>query len=144
MPKYLGLVHADADSENEAPPNPELISRMGALMEEAVTAGVLLSTDGLKASKYGKRLIAENGEVRVIDGPFTESKELVASYALMQCKDMDEVVMWTTKFLKVLGKGTVEIRPIFEFTDFPSDVVPPKEVAREAVLREQMARNASQ
>ena len=69
MPKFLGFLHADADSENEAPPDAELIARMGSLIEEAVKAGVVLSTDGLKASKYGKRLIAENGEIRVIDGP---------------------------------------------------------------------------
>ena len=143
MPKFLGLVHADADSENEAPPDADLIARMGSLIEEAVNAGVVLSTDGLKASKYGKRLIAENGEIRVIDGPFTESKELIASYALMQCKDMDEVVAWTKKFLAVLGRGTVEIRPIFEFEDF-ADFMAPEEVARENAWREQMARNAQQ
>ena len=143
MPKYLGLVHADADSENEAPPDSDLMELMGALVEEAVNAGVLLSTDGLKASKYGKRLIAENGEVRVIDGPFTESKELIASYALMQCKDMDEVVGWTKRFLAVLGKGTVEIRPIFEFEEF-AEFMPPEEIARENAWREQMARNAQQ
>jgi hypothetical protein len=141
MPKYLGLLHADADSENEAPPDPELISRMGAFVEEAVNAGVLLSTDGLKASKYGKRVVAAEGETRVIDGPFTESKELVASYALMQCKDMDEVVAWTKRFLAILGRGTVEIRPIFEFEDF-AEFMPPEEVERENAWREQMARNA--
>src|SRR5256885_6924285 len=113
MPKFLCMVGADEASEAEAPPDSELISRMGALMEEGVKSGVLLATDGLKASKYGKRVIAEDGVTRVIDGPFTESKELIASYALMSCKDMDEVVYWTKRFLDVLGSGTVEIRPIF-------------------------------
>src|SRR5262245_45259267 len=125
MPKFLGLLHADADSEAEAPPTLELISRMGAFVEEAVNAGVLLSTDGLKDSKYGKRVVAANGEMRVIDGPFTESKELIASYALMQCKDLDECVAWTRRFMEILGSGTCEIRPIFEFDDFPADVMPP-------------------
>ena len=144
MPKFLGLVHADAASESEQMPDPEMFVKMGALMEEVVKAGVLLSTDGLKASKYGKRLIAENGDIRVIDGPFTESKELIASYALFQCKDMDEAVYWTRRFLEVLGNGTCEVRPIFEFTDIPADVFPPEEAAKEAALREEMARNAHQ
>ena len=143
MPKFLGLVHADAASEAEQMPDPEMFVKMGALMEEVVKAGVLLSTDGLKASKYGKRLIAENGDIRVIDGPFTESKELIASYALFQCKDMDEAVYWTRRFLEVLGTGTCEIRPIMEFTDIPSDVFPAEEAAKEAALREEMARNAN-
>jgi hypothetical protein len=143
MPKFLCLVHADEASEAEAPPDGELISRMGALMEEGVKSGVLLATDGLKASKYGKRVIAAGGDTRVIDGPFTESKELIASYALMNCKDMDEAVYWTKRFVDVLGKGTVEIRPIFGFDDFPAEMLPPGEVEKEAALREEMARNAN-
>jgi hypothetical protein len=142
MPKYLVLVRADEQSEAEAMPDPELMVRMGVLMEEGVRTGVLLATDGLKASKYGKRVTAQDGSTRVIDGPFTESKELIASYALLQCKDIDEAVYWTKRFLDVVGTGTCEIRPIFEFDDFPADVFPPEEVAREAALREEMARNA--
>jgi hypothetical protein len=142
MPKYLGLLHADQSSEDEVMPDPELFVKMGALMEEVTKAGVLLATDGLKASKYGKRVVLEGGETRVIDGPFTESKELVASYALYQCKDIDEAVYWTKRFLDCLGGGTCEIRPIFEFDDFPQDVFPQSEVEKEAALREDMARNA--
>jgi hypothetical protein len=144
MPKYLGLLHADASSEAGALPDPELMVTMGTFMEEVVAAGVLLATDGLLPSSAGKRVIAEDGAVHVVDGPFTESKELIASYALFQCKDIDEAVYWTTRFLKVLGTGTCEIRPIMEFTDFPADVFPPEEVAKEAAMREQMARNSQQ
>jgi len=143
MPKFLGLLHASEDSEAEVMPDPEMFVKMGTLMEEVTKAGVLLATDGLKASRHGKRVVMEDGESRVIDGPFTESKELVASYALFQCKDMDEAVFWTTKFLAVLGNGTCEIRPIFDFTDIPSDLLPPEEVAKEVAVREEMARNAN-
>ena len=142
MLKYLGLLHASEDSEAEAMPEPELFAKMGVAMEEVTKASVLLATDGLKASKYGKRVVMENGETRVVDGPFTESKELIASYALFQCKDMDEAVFWTTKFLAVLGTGTCEIRPIFEFDDLPADLFPQDELDREVALREEMARNA--
>jgi len=76
------------------------------------------------------------------DGPFTESKELVASYALMQVKDMDEAVMWCTRFLGVLGEGECELRPIFEPDGFSPDVFTPEEAAREAATRAQMERNA--
>jgi hypothetical protein len=143
MPKYLGLLHASEDSEAEVMPDPEMFVKMGALMEEVTRAGVLLGTDGLKASRHGKRVVMEDGESRVIDGPFTESKELVASYALFQCKDMDEAVFWTTKFLAVLGTGTCEIRPIFEFDDLPADLFPQAELDREVAVREEMARNAN-
>src|SRR5262245_31084890 len=129
MPKFLGLLHASADSENEAPPDPDLIAQMGTFVEEAVNAGVLLSTDGLKASKYGKRVVSDDAGLRVIDGPFTESKELVASYALMQCADIDECVAWCKRFMEIIGTGTCEIRPIFEFDDFPADIMPPEEIA---------------
>jgi hypothetical protein len=143
MPKFLGLMHADASSESEAPPDAELVTKMGVLVEQAVNAGVLLSTDGLKASKYGKRVVAENGVSRVIDGPFTESKELIASYALMQCADMEEAIVWTKKFLEVIGTGTVEIRPIFELEEF-AEFMSPEDIARENAWRDQMARNAEQ
>ena len=142
MPKYLGLLHADEETEAEVMPDPDLIARMGVFMDEVTKAGVVLATDGLKASKYGKRVINENGLTRVVDGPFTESKELIASYALFQCKDMDEAVYWCKRFLDVLGSGTCEIRPVLDFEDFPADLMPPGEVEKEVAWREQMARNA--
>jgi hypothetical protein len=83
-----------------------------------------------------------DGKVTVTDGPFTESKELVASYGLFQVKDWDDALYWTRRFLEVLGEGEVELRPIFEATDFPSDVFPPEEQAREQAWREEMQRNA--
>ena len=71
-----------------------------------------------------------NGKFTVIDGPFTESKELIASYALFQVKSMDEAIHWTKRFLEVLGKGECELRPIFEAEDFSEEVFSPKVFAR--------------
>ena len=122
--------------------DPELFERMGAFIEEVVQAGVLLSTDGLTPSSMGKRIKYANGKATVIDGPFTESKELVASYALFQVKDWDDAVYWCTRFLEVLGEGEAELRPIFEANDLPDDVFSPEAKAQEAAWREQMAKQA--
>ncbi len=116
--RCLGLLKADKDSEAGAPPSRELMERMGKFMGEITKAGVLVATDGLHPSAKGKRVRVENGRTTVIDGPFTESKELVASYAVLNVKSMDEAVHWTGRFLEALGGGECEIRPIFEPGDF--------------------------
>ena len=74
----------------------------------------MLASDGLHPSAKGKRVKLAGGKFTIIDGPFTESKELVASYALFQVKTMDEAIHWTKRFLEVLGQGECELRPIFE------------------------------
>ena len=116
--KILGMLRADAASEAGAPPSMELVQRMGVFIEEVMKAGVLVSTDGLTPSAQGKRVRLSGGKVTIIDGPFTESKELVASYALFEVKSMDEAIHWTKRFLEVLGQGECELRPIFDPTGF--------------------------
>ena len=116
--RFLGLLRADAASEAGAPPSPDLLARMGTFIEEITRAGVLVDTAGLQPSASGKRVRLRDGKVTVTDGPFTESKELVASYAVFNVKSMDEAVAWTTRFLQVLGTGECEIRPIYEPADF--------------------------
>jgi hypothetical protein len=140
--KILGMLRADASSEAGAPPSRELIERMGTFMEEVTKAGVIIASDGLHPSVKGKRVRLADGKLTVIDGPFTESKELVASCALFQVKTMEEAVHWTKRFLEVLGKGECELRPIFEPEDFSPDVLTPEEAKRETATREQMKRNA--
>jgi hypothetical protein len=141
--RILGMLKADAACEAGAPPSKELIERMGVFIEEITKAGVMQETNGLHPSARGKRIRLADGKVTVIDGPFTESKELVASYALFEVKSMDEAVHWTTRFLQVLGQGECELRPIFEPTDFSADVFSPGEAAREEATRQQMKRNAA-
>ncbi len=141
--RFMGLLKADRDSEAGAPPTRELVERMGGFIEEVTKAGVLLATDGLKPSSAGARVRLSGGKVTVTDGPFTESKELIASYALFEVKSMAEAVHWTTRFLEVLGEGECEIRPLFEEADFPPEIFSAEEAARERATREQMARNAT-
>ncbi|MCC6359753.1 MAG: YciI family protein [Phycisphaerales bacterium] len=110
--RFLGLLKADKDSEAGVPPSPDFMERCGTFMEEVSRKGILVATDGLLPSAHGKRVRVAGGKSTVIDGPFTESKELVASYAILEAKDIDEAVYWTRRFLEVLGGGECEIRPI--------------------------------
>lgn len=140
--KIMGMLRADADSEASAPPSKELIERMGAFVAEMANAGVMLGGDGLQPTVKGKRVKLASGKFTVLDGPFTESKELIASYALFQVKTMEEAVHWTKRFLEVLGKGECELRPIIEAEDFSEEVFTPEARAKEDATREKMKRNA--
>jgi hypothetical protein len=110
--RFLGLLRADKDSESGAPPPPEMIAKMCPFMEEVTKAGVLVATDGLLPSAKGVRVKLDGGKFSLRDGPFTESKELVASYAILETKDREEAVYWTKRFLEVLGRGECELREI--------------------------------
>ncbi len=141
--RFIGLLKADKDSEAGVPPSKELMEKMGKFIEEVTKAGVMLATDGLQPSSKGARVRLSNGKITVTDGPFTETKELIASYAMFEVKSMAEAIEWTTRFLKVLGKGECEIRPVFEASDFPPENFSPEEAAREQALREEMQRTAA-
>lgn len=137
--RCLGLLRADRSSEAGEPPDPGMMARFGPFMEEITKAGVLLATDGLKPSALGKRVRLESGHASVIDGPFTESKELVASYALLQVNSIEEAVYWTRRFLEVLGGGECEIRPLYE----PGDMSAETCAADDAARRQQARANAA-
>lgn len=120
--KVLGLLRADQQSEAGTPPSPELMHRMMEFMEEITKAGVLVSTNGLQPSSRGVRVrLTDGGEAKVTEGPFSDSKELIASYAVLEVKDMKEAIEWTRRFLEALGGGECEVRPILDPTDFITD-----------------------
>src|SRR4051794_14083141 len=117
MPRYLSLVRIDESSAPAEGPSEELMRRVGGLIEEITKAGVMLDTAGLTPSAQGARVRWEGGQISVTDGPFTESKEVVGGYALMQCKDMAEALEWTKRFLKTHEEHwtvTCEVREIAE------------------------------
>ena len=116
--RFMGLLKADKDSEAGVPPSPELLQRMGTFIDEITRAGVLVSTDGLKPSSHGTRVKLSAGKFSVTDGPFAETKELVASYALFEVPSKEEAIRWTKRFLEVLGQGECEIRPLYGPDDF--------------------------
>ncbi|MFJ7137546.1 YciI family protein [Streptomyces fungicidicus] len=101
MPRFLSMIRIDENNTPEGGPSPELMQRMGELIEEMTKAGVLLDTAGLVPTAQGARVHYEGGRLSVTDGPFTESKEVIGGYALMQAKDRTEAIEWTKRFLKV-------------------------------------------
>ena len=125
--RYLGMVMADKDSEAGVLPDEKVLTAMGAFFEEGIKAGVILSGEGLQPTSKGVRVRYSRTKRTVTDGPFTESKELIAGYALLQFRSKDEAIEWTKRFLQVDAPGRhggecwSEIRPLFEVEDFPVD-----------------------
>ena len=95
------------------PPSPEDMEKMGAFVEEATKAGVIVATGGIGPTAMGVKVSLDDGQYTVVDGPFTEAKELIGGWALMECRDKDEAVEWSKRFLGVLGHGEVRVRPVF-------------------------------
>jgi hypothetical protein len=109
--KFLGYTLGDPSSPIP-PPDPEMYEKMGAFVEEAYKAGVLLATGGVTPIDEAVKVQYKNGEFTVLDGPFTEAKELVGGWALMECRDKDEAIEWTKRFLAIAGEGESTIRPV--------------------------------
>jgi len=97
-----------------APPTPEMMENMGKFIEQAFKEGFLLSTEGCLNSALGARVRSNGGSYIVTDGPFTESKEIVGGFALIQAKSKEEAIEFTKRFLKVAGDGETEIRQLYE------------------------------
>ena len=116
--RVMVLVKATADSENGVLPTPEAMAAMGRFNDELRQAGVLLLADGLTPSAQGKRIAFEGSRRSVIDGPFAETRELVAGFWLWNVKDMDEAVAWVKRCPNPMpGPSEIEIRPLYERTD---------------------------
>jgi hypothetical protein len=137
--KVIVFIKANADSEAGKMPSEEIFRAMGAFNEQLVKAGVMLAGEGLHPSSKGKRVRCNGKERTVIDGPFTETKELVAGFWMWQVKSMDEAVEWIRR--SPFQEGEIEIRPIFSPEDF-GDALPADVAAKEKELRAQAARNA--
>jgi hypothetical protein len=104
--------------ESTAPPSQREMADMGQLIDEITKAGVLLATDGLQPSSKGARVRLENGKFTVTDGPFAETKELIAGYAIIEVKSKAEAIELTRRFLKVVGGGESEIRLMHDGSGF--------------------------
>lgn len=128
--RVMVFVKATADSEAGIMPGSDLLEAMGRYNELLVEAGIMKGGDGLKPSSQGKR-VAFDGEKRtVIDGPFAETKELVAGYWLWEVKDMDEAVAWVKRCPNPMpGPSEIEIRPFYEMSDFDEIMTPEAEAA---------------
>jgi hypothetical protein len=135
--KVMVMVKATQDSEAGVMPTPELLTAMGKFNESLVKAGILLAGEGLKPSRYGKRVRFSGTKRTVTDGPFTETKELVAGFWLWQVRSMEEAVEWVKRCPNpMLTDSDIDIRPLFELEDF-GDVLTPEAREREQALRRQ-------
>ena len=122
--RVMVIVKATKDSEAGVLPSTELLTEMGRFNEELVKSGVLLSAEGLRASAHGVRVRFGGGRNTVIDGPFTESKELIAGFWLWQVRSLEEAIEWIRRSPFRKSEEEIEIRPVFEADDFGENLTP--------------------
>ena len=125
--RFMMIVKANKDSEAGKMPSEELLAAMGKYNEELMKAGVLLDLSGLQSSSKGARIKFSGGKKTVVDGPFSESKELIAGYWIIQVKSREEAIEWAKRAPNPAGEGKegeIEVRQFFELEDFgPSEAV---------------------
>jgi hypothetical protein len=124
--RVMVIIKADKDTEAGVLPSEQLLTEMGDFNEELVKAGVMLAGEGLFPSSKGKRVRFSNGKTTVIDGPFTETKELIAGFWLWQVRSIDEAVEWVKRIPNPdnTAEAEIEIRPVFEMEDFGEAFTP--------------------
>ena len=126
--RFMMIVKATADSEAGVMPEADLMAAMAAYHEELAQAGVLLDGAGLQPSAKGWRIHYGSGPRRVVDGPFAETRELMAGYTLIQVRDREEAMEWARRFPAPMGEGAdavLEVRQLYELSDFEPQAVPP-------------------
>jgi hypothetical protein len=137
--RFMVMVRADKSTEAGVMPSQKLLAEMGKFNEELVKAGVLLAAEGLQPSSKGARVRFSGEKRTVIDGPFTEAKELIAGFWLMQVKSKEEAIEWVKRCPNPLeGESEIEIRQVFEAEDFGPEFTPELR-EREERLRAQIA-----
>lgn len=141
--RFMVLVKANKDSEAGVLPDQKLLADMGKFNEELVKAGVMLAGEGLQPSSKGARVRFSGNKRTVIDGPFSETKELVAGYWLFQTKSLDEAIEWVKRSPNPFpgAESEIEIRQVYEADDFGPEFAPELRAQEERIGR-QMAANA--
>lgn len=141
--RFMILVKADSNSEAGVMPSEQLLAEMGRFNEELVNAGVMLAGEGLHPSSKGARVRFSGQDRKVIDGPFAETKELVAGFWIWKCASLQEAVDWVKRCPNpMLGESEIEIRQIFEAEDF-GEALTPELRAQEERMRDEVARQAA-
>jgi hypothetical protein len=138
--RVMVIVKATKNSEAGALPSDDLLTKMGQYNEELVKAGVMLAGDGLKPSSTGKRILFSGNKRTVVDGPFSETKELVAGFWIWQVKDLNEAVEWARRCPDPMPgeEAQLELRPVFDMEDFAEADPSGKHRANEAALRQKV------
>ena|ERR1700712_5250639 len=141
--RVMVIINASKDSEADKLPSQALLAAMGKYNEELVKSGVMLDGEGLQSSRHGKRIEFEGDKTKVIDGPFGETKQLVAGFWMWQVKSMEEAVAWARRIPNTDGAhGSVELRPVFEADDF-GEVMTPELREQENKLRAALEKQRS-
>ncbi len=142
--RFMVIVKADKDSEAGVMPSEELLAAMGKYNEELVKAGVMLAGEGLHPSSKGARVRFSGDKRTVVDGPFAETKELIAGYWLMQVKSREEVIEWVKRAPNPMPgtEAEIEIRQVFEAEDFGAEFTPELR-EQENRIRQQAEKNAN-
>ena len=125
--RVMVLGKAAQGADQGAPPTKEAFAAMDKFIDELAKAGVLVAGAGLKADAEAKRITIEGGKHTIVDGPFAETRELVAGFQIWEVKDMDEAVAWVKRY-PAMGKSEMELRPFMEAADL-ADLVSPEELA---------------
>jgi len=140
--RFMVMVKANKDSEAGVMPSKEMLESMGKFNEEMVKAGVMLAGEGLQPSSKGARIQFNQGRATVTDGPFIEAKELIAGFWIIQVKSKQEAVEWMKRCPPPMGNGAgeLEIRQVFEASDFGEELTPELREAEDR-MREQYAKS---
>jgi hypothetical protein len=142
--RFMVIVKANKDSEAGVMPSEQLLAAMGQYNEELVKAGVMLAGDGLHPSSNGKRVKFSGTRRSVVDGPFAETKELIAGFWIFQTKSMEEAVEWVKRCPNPMeGESEIEIRQVFEAEDFGAEFTPELRAQEERLRAEVAARGQS-
>lgn len=138
------IVKATKSSEAGVLPSEELLTAMGKYNDELTKAGVMLAGEGLHPSSKGARVRFEGKKRTVIDGPFAETKEVVAGFWLWKCASLQEAIEWVKRCPNPMPEESeIEIRQVFEASDFPAEIFPPEDAAREQALRDELQRKTA-
>jgi hypothetical protein len=140
--RFMVLVKASKESEAGALPSKELLAAMGQFNEEMAKAGVLIAGEGLQPSSKGTRVTFSGSKRTVTDGPFSETKELLAGFWMIDVKSKADALAWASRVPFTDGE-VLEVRQVFEASDFPVEVFPPEAAAREQELRDELQRKAA-
>jgi len=127
--RFMLQVRADRDTEAGILPSRELVAAMGEFNERMIKAGIMLAADGLQPSSKGARVSFASGKPSVTDGPFADPSELIAGFWMIQVNSRQEAIDWACQ--APFPSGVIEIRQVFEPTDFPPEILPPEAAARE-------------
>jgi hypothetical protein len=139
--RFMLQVRADHDTEAGVMPSAELVAAMGKFNEEMIKAGIMLAGEGLHPSSKGARVSFAGGKPSVIDPPFAAPTELIAGFWIIDVASKEAAIDWARR--APFGDGVIEIRQVFEASDFPPEILPAEDAAREQAWRDQQQRAAS-